>query len=80
MLVKEPHANVIKLPNISASVPQLIAAVKELQSQGYDIPDYPEAPETDAEKDARARYDAIKGSAVGPRRLSTWRATSRSRC
>ncbi|SIT06108.1 isocitrate dehydrogenase [Roseivivax lentus] len=65
-LVKEPHANVIKLPNISASVPQLVAAVKELQAQGYDIPDYPDAPETDAEKDARARYDAIKGSAVNP--------------
>ncbi|MCV2879820.1 NADP-dependent isocitrate dehydrogenase [Sedimentimonas flavescens] len=65
-LVKTPEANVIKLPNISASVPQLVAAIKELQSQGYDLPDYPEAPATDAEKDARARYDAIKGSAVNP--------------
>ena len=65
-LVKTPEANVIKLPNISASVPQLVAAVKELQSQGYAIPDYPEAPATDAEKDIRARYDAIKGSAVNP--------------
>ena len=65
-LVKTPQANVIKLPNISASVPQLVAAVKELQSQGYDIPDYPEEPSTDAEKTARARYDAIKGSAVNP--------------
>ncbi|MEQ9038305.1 MAG: NADP-dependent isocitrate dehydrogenase [Silicimonas sp.] len=65
-LVKTPQANVIKLPNISASAPQLIAAVKELQSQGYDLPDYPEDPQTDAEKDARARYDAIKGSAVNP--------------
>ncbi|SLN09676.1 Isocitrate dehydrogenase [NADP] [Roseivivax jejudonensis] len=65
-IVKEPNANVIKLPNISASVPQLVAAVKELQAQGYDIPDYPEAPETDAEKDIRARYDTIKGSAVNP--------------
>ncbi|MHA6326429.1 NADP-dependent isocitrate dehydrogenase [Roseivivax sp. CAU 1753] len=65
-LVKQPQANVIKLPNISASVPQLVAAVKELQGQGYDIPDYPEAPETDADKDVRARYDAIKGSAVNP--------------
>ncbi|MGR3760138.1 NADP-dependent isocitrate dehydrogenase [Roseobacteraceae bacterium NS-SX3] len=65
-LVKTPDANVIKLPNISASVPQLTAAVKELQSQGYALPDYPEAPKTDEEKDIRARYDAIKGSAVNP--------------
>ena len=65
-LVKTPDANVIKLPNISASAPQLIAALKELQSQGYDLPDYPEEPATDAEKDARARFDAIKGSAVNP--------------
>src|SRR6056297_572720 len=65
-LVKTPEANVIKLPNISASVPQLVAAVKELQSQGYALPDYPESPSTDAEKEARARYDAIKGSAVNP--------------
>ena len=65
-LVKTPEANVIKLPNISASVPQLVSAVKELQGQGYAIPDYPETPSTDAEKDARARYDAIKGSAVNP--------------
>ena len=66
LMVKTPEANVIKLPNISASVPQLVAAVKELQSQGYNIPDYPEAPATDVEKDVRARYDAIKGSAVNP--------------
>jgi len=65
-LVKTPEANVIKLPNISASVPQLMAAVKELQLKGYAIPDYPDAPVTDAEKEARARYDAIKGSAVNP--------------
>lgn len=65
-LVKTPDANVIKLPNISASVPQLVAAVKELQGQGYDLPDYPEAPETEEEKDIRARYDAVKGSAVNP--------------
>jgi isocitrate dehydrogenase len=65
-LVKTADANVIKLPNISASVPQLVAAVKELQSQGYALPDYPEAPSTDAEKKARAAYDAIKGSAVNP--------------
>ncbi len=65
-VVKTRDANVIKLPNISASVPQLVAAVKELQSQGYNIPDYPENPETDAEKEARKRYDAVKGSAVNP--------------
>ncbi|UYV38232.1 NADP-dependent isocitrate dehydrogenase [Rhodobacteraceae bacterium D3-12] len=65
-LVKTPEANVIKLPNISASVPQLVAAVKELQSQGYALPDYPEDPTTDAEKAARAKYDTIKGSAVNP--------------
>ena len=65
-LVTTPHANVIKLPNISASAPQLIAAVKELQSQGYDLPDYPENPAIDAEKEHRRRYDAVKGSAVNP--------------
>ncbi|WGI23122.1 NADP-dependent isocitrate dehydrogenase [Amylibacter sp. IMCC11727] len=65
-LVKTPDANVIKLPNISASVPQLVAAVEELQSQGFAIPDYPETPSTDAEKEIRARYDTLKGSAVNP--------------
>ncbi len=65
-LVKTPEANVIKLPNVSASVPQLVAAIKELQSQGFALPDYPEDPQTDAEKDVRKRYDAIKGSAVNP--------------
>ena len=65
-VVKEASANVIKLPNVSASVPQLVEAVKELQGQGYDIPDYPEAPITPEELEARARYDAIKGSAVNP--------------
>ncbi len=65
-LVKTPDANVIKLPNISASVPQLVDAVTELQGKGYALPDYPEAPETAAEKEVRARYDAIKGSAVNP--------------
>ena len=65
-LVKTPHANVIKLPNISASVPQLVGAIKELQAQGYDIPDYPENPRSEAEKNVRARYDTIKGSAVNP--------------
>ncbi|WP_298863596.1 NADP-dependent isocitrate dehydrogenase [uncultured Sulfitobacter sp.] len=65
-LVKTPDANVIKLPNISASVPQLVAAIKELQSQGYALPDYPEAPNSDAEKAVRAKYDTLKGSAVNP--------------
>ncbi len=65
-LVKTPEANVIKLPNISASVPQLAEAIEELQGKGFAVPDYPETPETDAEKDVRARYDAIKGSAVNP--------------
>lgn len=66
LLVKTADANVIKLPNISASVPQLVAAVKELQSQGYALPDYPETPQSDAEKAVRAKYDTIKGSAVNP--------------
>ena len=65
-LVKTPDANVIKLPNISASVPQLEAAIKELQSQGFDIPDYPADPQTDEEKAVRAKYDTVKGSAVNP--------------
>ena len=65
-LVKMPEANVIKLPNISASVPQLTAAIEELQAQGYALPEYPEAPSSDEEKSVRARYDAIKGSAVNP--------------
>ncbi|MCX6397149.1 MAG: NADP-dependent isocitrate dehydrogenase [Propionibacteriales bacterium] len=65
-LAKTPEANIIKLPNISASVPQLKAAITELQSQGFDIPDYPENPQTDAERDARAKYDRVKGSAVNP--------------
>lgn len=65
-LATAPEANIIKTPNISASVPQLKEAIAELQSQGYKIPDYNEAPSTDAEKDAKARYDKIKGSAVNP--------------
>lgn len=65
-LVKKPNANVIKLPNISASVPQLVAAVKELQVKGYAIPDYPEDPVSDLQKAIRVRFDAIKGSAVNP--------------
>jgi isocitrate dehydrogenase len=65
-IVMKPEANIIKLPNISASIPQIQAAVKELQSQGYDIPDYPEAPKTDEEKDFKARFGKVMGSAVNP--------------
>ena len=65
-LVKKPDANIIKLPCISASLVQLKAAVKELQDQGYNLPDYPDEPRTDKEKDIKARYDKIKGSAVNP--------------
>ncbi|MGY3263289.1 NADP-dependent isocitrate dehydrogenase [Frigoribacterium sp. 2355] len=65
-LAKTPEANIIKLPNISASMPQLKAAVAELRSQGYDLPDYPDSPSTDAERDLKARYDKVKGSAVNP--------------
>lgn len=65
-LAKTPQANIIKLPNISASIPQMKAAIAELQSQGYPLPDYPDSPSTDAEKDAKARYDRVKGSAVNP--------------
>ncbi|MGC5048926.1 NADP-dependent isocitrate dehydrogenase [Micrococcus porci] len=65
-LVKTPEANVIKLPNISASVPQLRAAIKELQADGYALPEYVDDPQTDKEKDARKRYDSVKGSAVNP--------------
>ncbi len=65
-LAKTPEANIIKLPNISASIPQLQAAIKELQSQGYDIPDYPEEPKTDEEKALQARFAKVLGSAVNP--------------
>ncbi len=65
-LTQDRLANIIKLPNISASIPQLKAAIKELQDQGYDLPDYPEEPSTDQEKDVKARYDRVKGSAVNP--------------
>ncbi|MFF7652455.1 NADP-dependent isocitrate dehydrogenase [Streptomyces sp. NPDC007983] len=65
-LAKTPEANIIKLPNISASIPQLKAAVAELQEQGYALPDYPDDPKTDEERDIRARYDKVKGSAVNP--------------
>ena len=65
-LALKPEANIIKLPNISASIPQLVGAIKELQSKGYDIPDYPDNPTTDAEKDIKARYAKVLGSAVNP--------------
>jgi isocitrate dehydrogenase len=65
-LAKKPEANIIKLPNISASVPQLKTAIAELQSQGYAVPDYPDNPSSDEETDIRSRYDKIKGSAVNP--------------
>ncbi len=65
-LALTPDANIIKLPNISASVPQMNAAIAELKSKGYDLPDYPEEPQTDAEREIQARYDAVKGSAVNP--------------
>lgn len=65
-LTLKPEANIIKLPNISASVPQLKEAIAELQARGFKLPDYPETPKTDAEKDAKVRYDKVKGSAVNP--------------
>ncbi|MCX4745626.1 NADP-dependent isocitrate dehydrogenase [Kitasatospora sp. NBC_01287] len=65
-LAKTPGANIIKLPNISASIPQLKAAIAELQAQGYALPDYPDDPKTDEDREVRARYDKVKGSAVNP--------------
>ncbi len=65
-MAKTPEANIIKLPNISASIPQLVATIKELQSQGYKLPDYPENPKDDREKEIKSRYDKVKGSAVNP--------------
>src|ERR1700712_2794630 len=65
-LPETPEGNIIKLPNISASVPQLKAAIVELRSQGFDLPDYPDEPTSDEDKDVRARYDKVKGSAVNP--------------
>ncbi|MGA8986487.1 NADP-dependent isocitrate dehydrogenase [Aeromicrobium sp.] len=65
-LAKQPEANIIKLPNISASIPQLKSAIAELQGQGYALPDYPDDPQSDVERDVRARYDKVKGSAVNP--------------
>ncbi|WP_322405845.1 NADP-dependent isocitrate dehydrogenase [Idiomarina sp. PL1-037] len=65
-MAKTAEANIIKLPNISASIPQMTACIKELQNQGYKLPDYPFDPQTDEEKDVRSRYDKVKGSAVNP--------------
>ncbi|QTE89110.1 NADP-dependent isocitrate dehydrogenase [Shewanella algae] len=65
-LATQPEANIIKLPNISASIPQLQACIKELQAKGYDLPDYPAEAKTDEEREVKARYDKIKGSAVNP--------------
>jgi len=65
-LAKKPEANIIKLPNISASIPQLEATIEELQAKGYKLPDYPDEPKNDIEKDVKARYDKVKGSAVNP--------------
>ncbi|MFG1620623.1 NADP-dependent isocitrate dehydrogenase [Kribbella sp. NPDC049227] len=65
-LARTPEANIIKLPNVSASIPQLKAAIAELQAQGYALPDYPDEPKTDAEREIQARYDKVKGSAVNP--------------
>ena len=65
-LANQPEANIIKLPNISASIPQLKAAIKELQQQGYALPEYPSEPKTEQERDVKSRYDKIKGSAVNP--------------
>mgnify|MGYP003346401994 CR=1 FL=1 len=65
-LVEQPQANVIKLPNISASIPQLKATIEELQAQGFAVPEYPDEPKTDAERDIKARFDKVKGSAVNP--------------
>src|SRR5690554_986363 len=65
-IAKTPEANIVKLPNVSASMPQMKAAIKELQDQGYAVPNYPDEPKNEEEKDVRSRYDKIKGSAVNP--------------
>ena len=65
-LTLKPEANIMKLPNISASIPQLRAAIKELQGKGYAVPDYPDSPTTEAEKDIKSRYDKVFGSVVNP--------------
>src|SRR5690606_40506055 len=70
-LATTPEANIVKLPNVSASAPQLMAAIRELQSQGYKLPDYPDHPQNDEEASIKARYDRVKGSAVNPDRKST---------
>ncbi|HAI16730.1 MAG TPA: NADP-dependent isocitrate dehydrogenase, partial [Xanthomarina gelatinilytica] len=65
-MVKQPEANIIKLPNISASIPQLKDAIEELQAKGFKLPNYPDEPKNDSEKDIKSRYDKVKGSAVNP--------------
>ncbi|MDO7636630.1 MAG: NADP-dependent isocitrate dehydrogenase, partial [Porticoccaceae bacterium] len=65
-MTQDPGANIIKLPNVSASTPQLHAVIKELQAKGYDLPNYPDEPQNDAEKAIKVTYDKIKGSAVNP--------------
>src|SRR5713101_5317021 len=65
-LVNRPEANVIKLPNVSASIPQLKATIEELRAKGYGLPDYPDEPSTPEERDVQSRYDRVKGSAVNP--------------
>ena len=76
-LTRDPSANIIKLPNISASVPQLKAAIAELRAKGFPLPDYPEEPATPEEREIRSRYDRVKGSAVNP---CTTRGQFRSPC
>ena len=66
MLAKTPDANIVKLPNISASIPQLKAAISELQALGFELPSYPDEPTNELEKDVKSRYDKVKGSAVNP--------------
>lgn len=78
-LATTPDANIIKLPNISASVPQLKAAIKELQDQGFALPNYPDVPTDDVSRDIKARYDKVKGSAVNPV-LREGNSTAARRC
>ena len=83
-LAKTPEANIIKLPNISASIPQLVSAIKELQAKGYDLPDYPEESKTKADQEIQSRYGKVLGSAVNPvlgpvpHRIEEWRRRLRN--